>query len=469
MPTLASKPDPAATRRANGWPRVSALTFGVFLGLALLKFCNPPVMDKFVVPPTSGYEWVISAWPNGIGYWLLLVVLAVRLIAGISAAWPKLHGPRWLVALPLVWLVWQFISATHTVDADLTRATLKHFIAGVTCFYLGLFSLKRAEAAHYFLGPLVAALAVVLVVGLNQHFGGLQETRDYFYSYLYRTMKDVPPEYLKKLASDRIFSTLFYPNALAGALLLLLPASLTWIWQARQRFTVGARRLLCGVLLAGGLACLYWSGSKGGWLLALTGGLVALLHQNFSPRLKWILVAAVLVVGGAGFVWKYAGFFERGATSVVARFDYWTAAWKTAVAKPLFGSGPGTFGVAYAAIKKPESEMARLAHNDYLQQASDSGFPGLIAYGVFIGGMLWYGHAGWRSDRSPLRLSIWVGLLLWSLQALMEFTLYVPAVAWTALAFAGWLLGSTDAQPGKAELPSRAACAKLGATQRAPI
>jgi O-antigen ligase len=65
---------------------------------------------------------------------------------------------------------------------------------------------------------------------------------------------------------------------------------------------------------------------------------------------------------------------------------------QTAINKPIFGTGPGTFAIAYQAVKKPESEMARLTHNDYLQQASDSGFPGLITYMAFIGGMLWVGY-----------------------------------------------------------------------------
>jgi O-antigen ligase len=125
----------------------------------------------------------------------------------------------------------------------------------------------------------------------------------------------------------------------------------------------------------------------------------------------------------------------------VARFDYWRAAWQTALARPVFGSGPGTFGNAYQAIKKPESEMARLAHNDYLQQASDSGFPGLIAYVVFIGGMLWVGYRRLDWKGSSVVCGVWLGLLAWTAQSSFEFTLYVPSLAWTAFALMGWLLG----------------------------
>jgi putative inorganic carbon (HCO3(-)) transporter len=244
------------------------------------------------------------------------------------------------------------------------------------------------------------------------------------------------------MSSDRIFSTLFYPNTLAGVLLLLLPASLATIGLQRERLTAGARALLAGLLGLGALGCLYWSKSKGGWLLMLILGLVALLRMRFAQRTKTILVGAILVVGLAGFALRFAGYFQKGATSAVARGDYWRAAAQTALANPVFGTGPGTFAIPYKQIKKPESEMTRMVHNDYLQQASDSGLVGGAAYLVFIAGTLW---AGWRKlapRDNWLMFSVWLGLLGWSLQSLMEFGLYIPAVAWPAFTLMGWLLAA---------------------------
>lgn len=145
---------------------------------------------------------------------------------------------------------------------------------------------------------------------------------------------------------------------------------------------------------------------------------------------------------------------------MIARFDYWQAAWQTAVKKPVVGTGPGTFAIAYEAVKKPESEMARLTHNDYLQQASDSGFPGLITYIAFIGGMLWIGYRRLDWQKSAVACGVWLGLLAWAVQSGFEFTLYVPSLAWTAFALAGWLLGNTretirQSQPAAPTLPPR--------------
>src|SRR6476620_379574 len=100
--------------------------------------------------------------------------------------------------------------------------------------------------------------------------------------------------------------------------------------------------------------------------------------------------------------------------------------------------------------------MARLAHNDYLQQASDSGVPGFILYSGFIVGALASSYP--RITRLPLEsnkahvpkqetprkptrteaegpldsqrqnqlwFSLWLGALGFSLQSLMEFSLYI--------------------------------------------
>jgi O-antigen ligase len=184
---------------------------------------------------------------------------------------------------------------------------------------------------------------------------------------------------------------------------------------------------------------------------------------------------------------KYLGFFKKGATSVSARFDYWRAAVQTARGQPVFGTGPGTFGRAYQQIKRPESESTKMVHNDYLEQASDSGLPGLVAYTVFIIGGLVVSFPGRRSgmeaansiyqtpntkhqtsntklqtpnstpgpqvpaapfDREDwLAFWVWLGVLGWALQGFVEFGLYLPALAWPAFALLGWLLGRSTLRP----------------------
>jgi O-antigen ligase len=384
-------------------------------------------------------QWLLSAWPAQVGYELL----AGFVIAGLFLFRIGNRPRTALLFLPLLWLAWQFVAARHSVDAALTVATLKHFSACVACFFIGFLVLPRVRPG-FFLAGLLAGLAVVIVTGWQQRFGGLEETRRYFYAYLYPQMHTVPAELLQKVSSNRIFSTLFYPNALAGVLLLLLPVSLALVWGQAGWLTTGARKLLAGLLALGALACLYWSQSKGGWLLMLLLGLIALRRAPWPQRTKVMLVAAILAMGLAGFTLRFAGYFEKGATSAVARGDYWRAAVQTSLAHPLYGTGPGTFAIAYKQIKKPGAEMARLVHNDYLQQASDSGLIGGAAYLGFITASLWFGWRRLAPQGDWLRFSAWLGLLGWCLQSLLEFGLYIPALAWPGLALMGWLLGSAN-------------------------
>jgi O-antigen ligase len=174
------------------------------------------------------------------------------------------------------------------------------------------------------------------------------------------------------------------------------------------------------------------------------------LRLPLGRQIKIGLVSVVLLAGLAGFFWKYAGFFHKGATSVVARFDYWEAGVRTATEHPILGTGPGTFSIPYQRIKRPESEMARLVHNDYLEQASDSGWFGFVAYTALIaGGLFWTFrrtfNPGATSSRDSgemtLTFAVWLGVLGWGLQGLVDFPLYIPALAWPAFAFLGWLLG----------------------------
>ena len=93
--------------------------------------------------------------------------------------------------------------------------------------------------------------------------------------------------------------------------------------------------------------------------------------------------------------------------------------------------------------------MARLAHNDYLEQFSDSGIAGGIFYVAWIVlSLATIGRRAWRSG-DPMTFAIFTGLLGWFVQGLGEFGLYVPALAWTAFTLLGCLLALAGNQIDK--------------------
>ena len=84
--------------------------------------------------------------------------------------------------------------------------------------------------------------------------------------------------------------------------------------------------------------------------------------------------------------------------------------------------------------------MARLAHNDYLEQASDSGLLGFCLYALFLWGALWKVYLWLRTRGDAMERAIFLGVLGWAIQSIIEFGLYIPALAWPAFLFLGLLL-----------------------------
>jgi O-antigen ligase len=124
------------------------------------------------------------------------------------------------------------------------------------------------------------------------------------------------------------------------------------------------------------------------------------------------------------------------------------------LSRPITGHGPGAFKTLYGRTKPPEAEMAQLAHNDYLQQACDSGFPGAIGYATFVWGAIACAYRR-RGDAIVLGQAVGLGLVGWFAQGFIEFGLYVPATAWCAFSLLGWLLGTLSGEKAsRAQAPS---------------
>jgi hypothetical protein len=407
--------------------------FGLLLGLALLKFGNPIVLDRRVEAPREMWEFIFQPWPLRWGY----VLLSACALLGLTTSRVLPRVPRWSFLLPVAWFSWQMLCKPASIDSRLSDVTVFHFAACLGCFFLGLCCLSASRSLLPFWAGILIPFLFVLWMGFEQHYGGLEETRKMFFAQ--PDWQQYPAEYIKRIRSNRIFSTLVYPNALAAAIILLLPALLLATWQLTSRLTAITRGVLAGALAYCSLACLVWTSSKAGWLVGLAVVFVLVLRRPLPRKVRIALMAGVILLGLGAFFVKFAPYFQRGAPSVSARFEYWRAAARTAVAHPVFGTGPGTFSAAFRVIKPPEAEMAQLVHNDYLEQASDSGLVGCVTYiGFIVGSMLALARKPQIWTNEELFLA-WLGLLGWSLQSFVEFLLYIPALAWPAFTFFGLL------------------------------
>ncbi len=390
---------------------------------------------------------------------------------------PRWTASRWLWVLPLLWFSWQLASATHTVDARLTAFTLWHFAGCVLAYFLGALVVDSGRGLRLVLMGVLAAFAFCLVQAMDQRWFEfpreqqelVEGERSGWTNYTAKAVAELKeqsviistngvdvanPIILKKYAKRRVHGTFVYPNALAGSVLLLWPAALAVVIASRRflRPRVHAPAVALTVFLGG--AALFYTGSKSGWLIAL--GMIAVFgfRLDWPRRIKWAVLALMLLGGLGVFAIRFHEYFAPGAASISARFDYWRAAARTTADHPMFGTGPGTFQRPYAQIKAPDAEMARLTHNDYLEQFSDSGFIGGISYLAWIVLMLAVIARRVRPRNradppDPLHFPIFLGLLGWFAQGVAEFELYVPALAWTAFLLAGILVRTVNERSGK--------------------
>jgi len=454
--------------------KLYALAFGLFLGLCIWKFGNPVILDHKISAPTTLAEFLYEPWPL---HWANWILLPLTMIGGLLVFKNRNLGHsekleirnwklkmKWLWLLPLAWLGWQFLSATQTVDADLTRATLWQFSGCVICYFLGALIFSRDHLWRWLLPGLLAAFVFCLVRGIDQRVFEFPQNRLVLIEGERTGWTNFPPETIAQMKADniiittngaevanpailekfqkgRVAGTLVYPNALAGIILLLWPVSLLLALSATKNLKPLIRLATIALTIFLGGAALFWSGSKLGWLIAIGLAGLYLLRRDGPRKFKFMAVAAVMLLGLGIFAVRFHHYFATGAHSVGARFDYWHAAVRTTAAHPVFGTGPGTFQRPYAEIKAPESEMARLAHNDYLEQFSDGGILSGLTYAAWIVlSLAVLGKKLWRSD-NEMAFAIFAGLLAWFTQGLGEFGLYIPALAWAAFTLLGGLIG----------------------------
>ena len=181
--------------------------------------------------------------------------------------------------------------------------------------------------------------------------------------------------------SMRLGSSISNPNELASILVAALALSLG--------LTVVLKRLPLARLAAAGprpgAAAIFLTGSRGG-LVGLSVALAAFLVVGARWRGRFLVVALVLVVAGAGYYKYVASPAVRAHVSTVGsgtgRTDLWQVGWRMVEQNPIQGVGAGNFPVSPVHYLLQPGALAegsyfigtpKVAHNCTSRYGSSSG------------------------------------------------------------------------------------------------
>ena len=207
--------------------------------------------------------------------------------------------------------------------------------------------------------------------------------------------------------STRVYSYLGNPNLLAGYLISAIALSLAafWVWRTWIQKGLAVTAIIVNT------SCLYFTGSRGGWV-ALVGLAVAFLilmyywyRQNLPPFWRtWLLPIVFIILGGLAFaavtfveplrLRVMSIFAGRDDSSNNFRLTVWFSVIDMIRDYPWLGIGPGNnaFNQVYPLYQRPNFN-ALSAYSVFLETLVETG---IIGFTAFIGILVSLAYEGWR-------------------------------------------------------------------------
>ncbi len=309
--------------------------------------------------------------------------LAGALILGGWLLWKLLVRREWR-RTPLDGPVCALLAvlALSTLFSTDTRRSLEGLLSAavyVLAFYMFL---DLRQHALLWTGLLNA---VVIVAGVACLLGFLQLV--WWYGDLPPVVRANPLLILQGDVGLPRLSVLGNPNMLAIYLLLTFPLAVQR-WLAARRRPV---RWLLGFALGAALIVFALTGSRGGLLglgAAAAVAVILLLRRSaLAAAMAWRVVAlAVVVVAAALVLVLVRGGLALTGSAAGVRWESWQVALQVLAARPLLGSGPGTFGAQFLHYGDLQAvgDVHSHAHSLYVTVAAEMGLLGVLAL-VWIG------------------------------------------------------------------------------------
>jgi O-antigen ligase len=256
-----------------------------------------------------------------------------------------------------------------------------------------------------------------------------------------------PTGLLVRLEAKRPSGPFTLPAALGGFLALSLPSLL--VWAVRSARPAG-RAVAAAALLLQGYALLL-TRSLGALAACAVGLLLAL--PLLAPRGRALAALAILllaILGGSHFLHARRAEMAAapGGDPVSLRAGNWGAALRMVRDHPLFGTGPGSFGIFYPRYMREGMNETRHAHNSYLQAAAGWGLWILLPLLVLMVRFAQAVRDAWRGTGAgaDLRAPALAGGGAFLFHNLGDFTLFLPGVAIPAALLLGLGIGRPGAE-----------------------
>jgi O-antigen ligase len=327
-----------------------------------------------------------------------------------------------------------------------TVSHLLLLVTYLTAFYLVVLVGQDVDAKKRIVFVLVALGMFEAFYGLIQYLTGWQQIFGYVKKYY---VEDATGTYINR-------------NHFAGLLEMILPfAVVLALRQARdlRRAVVSGapsiRRVLSGmeplllafwVFLAATLfAALIFSRSRMGIISALVSLIAVLLLAGTSsfPARSRTMVAVLFFLGVAGLVvWigsdpviiRFESLGQEYIQSGQNRISIWRDTLKLIHQHPLFGTGLGTFAIAYPSVQTTFLTLfVDHAHCDYLEIVSELGFPGGM---LVFGSIFWILAQSIRSSKEAadrfnkdVCLACAGSIIAILVHSIVDFNLHIPANA----------------------------------------
>lgn len=280
---------------------------------------------------------------------------------------------KWLVIFMMVCLV----SAVASDFSPLPFEDLRGLITAYLVFAMSLFFISRDRLAHGLPRVIIASVTLNALLSLVGYALNIETL----------TM-DVTAKSLK-----RAVGASGNPNHFACMVIFAIPLIIHGFATARNQ----ARRLFFAAALGiCVLAVIFTFSRSGALVLAATLVFSVLpLLPRLRPRMLGFLPLGALVLGLAAILLVPRTYWERQATlgsgddaSISRRLSYVDVGLSAFADRPLIGQGPGMFQEIYSRTQIAQAfgagDLARAAHNTYMEVLVGSGLLGIIPFLLLI-------------------------------------------------------------------------------------